>query len=93
MQVGMGIPHGQIHLHGQLKMWHMDRTSPSGTEGTALLAHEACHNNHPVLVKGMLLDDAVQIVIIGKLVTPAIQAARNVPAAKVIVSDIQDAYF
>lgn len=71
----------------------MDCSSPSGTEGTALLAHEACHNNHLVLIEGMLLDDTVHIVIICKLVTPDIHAAWDVPAAKVIVSDIQNAGF
>ena len=69
----------------------MDRILPFGTEGTALLAHVACHNNHLVLAKGMLLNDAVYIVISGKVVTPDVQAVRNVPAAEVVVSDIQNA--
>jgi len=67
------------------------RLTPFGTERTALLAHEACDHYHLVLTKGMLMDDTVYIVIISKLVTPDVQAASDVPATKVIISDVQDA--
>ena len=69
----------------------MDGLSPSSRERTALLAHETCHHYHLILAKGMLLDDIVHNIVIGKLVTPYVQTARDVSTTKIIVSDIQDA--
>jgi hypothetical protein len=64
---------------------------PFGTEGPTLLAHVAGHYQRLVLEKGVLLNDTVHAIIVGEILAPDVEASGDMPATKVIISNVQHA--